>query len=139
MPETNNNSWSEWSKWVIKELERLNLYLEKLESKVIEIDKILYALNGKTNDINIKIEEFKKEFIGLKEEIREFNEKILKIENVTVPAAEDAKKLSYKLEKKYIYYAGAAGVVFFLLSAFLGPIVAHFVENVILPLIFISF
>jgi hypothetical protein len=41
------NGWNEWSKYVLKELERLNLCYEALDGKTDDIKEVLVAMKVK--------------------------------------------------------------------------------------------
>ena len=45
--EQNRNSWNEWSKYVLKELERLNKCVEALDIKQEKLDKEMFLMKFK--------------------------------------------------------------------------------------------
>ncbi len=50
-PPTNENGWSEWSKYVLKELERLNLCYRELNEKVDMVNTKLTMVQVKVAGI----------------------------------------------------------------------------------------
>lgn len=57
MQENNGNGWKEWSKYVLKELERLNDCYYNLNTKYNDLDKKLDEIHIKFTELDTKFSE----------------------------------------------------------------------------------
>jgi hypothetical protein len=109
-PEVSPNGWGEWSKYVLKELERLNGIVESLRAKIDNIDIKLIEIKSRLDSIDLQgiKDEFKEKVNDLEHEI-----KCIKESFSTPKFAEKdvVKDTLFGLEKKYVYIMGMLAII----------------------------